>query len=91
MDAVERCCGNTAEKVALGLLLLLFTANKLRQGNCTKPVRKDVQELDSKRLWAISKMLIRSCFDYYFTGHVDYLLPQTVKQATDGGPYSQKP
>ena len=41
------------EKLAIGLLQLLFTTEELSRGNCTKPVRGDIQQLDSERLWAI--------------------------------------
>ena len=44
---------DTPEKLALALLLLLFTQDELGQGNCTKPTRPDIQQLDSERLWAI--------------------------------------
>ena len=44
---------DTVEKLAVGLLLLLFTHEELGRGNCTKPVRGDIEQLDSERLWAI--------------------------------------
>ena len=44
---------DTPEKLALALLLILFTQEELSQGNCTKPMRADIQQLDSERLWAI--------------------------------------
>lgn len=47
---------DTAEKLARALLTLLFTPNELATGNCTKPVRDDINELDSERLWAIKCM-----------------------------------
>ena len=40
---------DTAEKLALALLLLLFTHDELRQGNCTKPMRSDINQLDAER------------------------------------------
>ena len=43
------------EKLAIGLL---FNHEELRRGNCTKPVRDDVQQLDSERLWAIKCMIV---------------------------------
>ena len=44
---------DTVEKLAKGLLHLLFTNDELAHGNCTKPTRPDIQRLDSDRLWAI--------------------------------------
>jgi hypothetical protein len=58
---VERKC-NTVEKLARGLLQLLFTPDELSKGNCTKPIRDDINELNGERLWAIK------C-------HVDFLYP----------------
>ena len=49
---VERC-SSTAEKLAVGLLLLLYTREELRSGNCSKPIRSDIQQLDPERLWGI--------------------------------------
>ena len=43
----------TAEKLAVGLLQLLFSQDELRSGNCSKPTRPDIMQLDSERLWAI--------------------------------------
>ena len=54
IKAVERRNSESPEKLALGLLLLLlFSTEELSQGNCTKPVRKDILQLDSERLWGI--------------------------------------
>ena len=53
VQAVERRSSETPERLALGLLLLLFTSEELSTGNCTKPVRKDIKQLDAERLWAI--------------------------------------
>ena len=44
---------DTPEKLAVGLLQLLFSAEELAQGNCTKPIRDDIVQLDSDKLWAI--------------------------------------
>ena len=44
---------SSAEKLARGLLLLLFNQDELAKENCTKPVRADTQQLDHERLWAI--------------------------------------
>ena len=44
---------DSAEKLAAGLLLLLFTKDELGKGNCTKPQRPDIHQLDHNRLWAI--------------------------------------
>ena len=44
---------DTAEKLAIALLLLLFTPKVSAHGNCTKPVRGDISQLDSEQLWAI--------------------------------------
>ena len=53
----------------MGLLLLPFTSEELSTGNCTKPVQKDIRQLDSERLWAITlQPHLENC-----TGHVDYL------------------
>lgn len=45
---VERRTG-TAEKLAVGLLQLLFSHEELKTGNCSKPVRSDINQLDSER------------------------------------------
>ena len=50
---VERTYNESPERLATGLLLLLFTSDELSCGNCTKPMRKDINQLDSERLWAI--------------------------------------
>ena len=50
---VERRFNESPERLALGLLLLLFTTEELSQGNCTKQVRHDIKQLDSERLWTI--------------------------------------
>ena len=44
---------NTPEKLSLALLQLMFTNTELAHGNCTKPVRDDIKQLDIERLWAI--------------------------------------
>ena len=44
---------STQEQLAVSLLQLLFTTEELSKGNCTKPVREDILQLDSERLWAI--------------------------------------
>ena len=44
---------DTPEKLAVGLLLLLFSPKELAAGNCTKPIRDDITELDSDKVWAI--------------------------------------
>lgn len=44
---------NTPEKLARGLLQLLFSVDELSKGNYTKPVRDDIIQLDSEWLWAI--------------------------------------
>ena len=44
---------DSAEKLAGGLLFLLFSVNELAGGNCTKPIREDINQLDGNRLWAI--------------------------------------
>lgn len=44
---------DSVEKLARGLLQLLFTSQELATGNCTRPMRADIQQLDSERLWAI--------------------------------------
>ena len=49
---VERRC-SMPEKLALGLLQLLFTPEELKSGNCTKSIRSDIEQLDTKRLRAI--------------------------------------
>ena len=49
VQTVERRYNESPEKLAVGLLLLLFSSDELRQGNCTKPVRKDIKQLDSER------------------------------------------
>ena len=49
---VERRAG-TPEKFAIGLLLLLFTPAELQWGNCTKPLRDDIQELDSAKVFGL--------------------------------------
>ena len=52
---------DTPQKLALGLLLLLFSTDELAHGNCTKPVWADILQLDSERLLAIKCKL----FKYY--------------------------
>ena len=52
VQEVERM-NDTPEKLAVGLLMLLYTPDKLSSGNCTKPIRNDIMQLDSNRLWAI--------------------------------------
>ena len=47
---------STQEHLAVSLLQLLFTTEELSKGNCTKPVREDILQLDSERLWAIKCM-----------------------------------
>ena len=49
---------DTAEKLAGGLLFLLFSVNELASGNCTKPIREDIAQLDGNRLWAIKCKLL---------------------------------
>lgn len=44
---------NTPEKLAISLLLLLFSPEELQHGNCTKSAREDIMQLDTERLWAI--------------------------------------
>lgn len=59
---------DTAEKLARALLSLLFTPTELAKGNCTKPVREDINELDSERLWAIkckNKINLNACISSY--------------------------
>ena len=51
LDVEWRC--STPEKLALGLLQLLFTPEELKSGNCTKPIHSDIEQLDTERLWAI--------------------------------------
>ena len=51
---------DTPEKLASGLLFLLFTNQELASGNSTKPVRPDINQLDSNRFWAI-KCLCNMC------------------------------
>ena len=51
LDAERK--SNNAEKLARALLTLLFTHDELSHGNCTKPVRDDITQLDTERLWAI--------------------------------------
>lgn len=53
LRSVERRYSETPERLAVGLLLLLFTSDQLKRGNCTKPVRKDIDQLDPDRVWAI--------------------------------------
>ena len=44
---------STAEKLATALLLLLFSTDEIAHGNCTQPIRGDIKQLDSEKLWAI--------------------------------------
>ena len=44
---------DSPEKLARALLQLLFTSKELAKGNCTRPMRSDIEELDSERIWAI--------------------------------------
>ena len=44
---------DSAKKLSKALLLLLFSSVELGRGNCTKPIREDIEQLDSERLWAI--------------------------------------
>jgi hypothetical protein len=53
LRSVERRYSDTPEGLAVALLLLLFTPDQLKHGNCTKPVRKDIDQLDPDRVWAI--------------------------------------
>ena len=75
---------DTPEKLAIPLLLLLLTATELSHGNYTKPVRGDIKQLDSERLWAIKckKMFsnVRKCslekhLTYTYTFFIDYMFP----------------
>ena len=50
--AIERT-STSPEKMAIALLHLLFSNSELARGNCTKPVREDIRQLDTERLWAI--------------------------------------
>ena len=63
---VERTC-NTAEKLARGLLQLLFSPDELSKGNCTKPIRDVIGELDGERLWA-------KCYNPLFHLHLSPLV-----------------
>ena len=51
---------DSAEKLSKALLLLLFSSVELGRGNCTKPIREDIEQLDSERLWAIKCMFMQS-------------------------------
>ena len=44
---------DTPEKLSLALLLLLFSNEEISTGNCSKPMRQDISQLDPERLWAI--------------------------------------
>ena len=57
---------DTPEKLALALLL---TQEELSQGNCTKPMRSDIQQLDSERLWAIKCKDVLTSFQF-IAGHI---------------------
>ena len=45
--------GITPEKLAVNLLLILFSEAELARGNCTKPQREDIQLLDQYKISAI--------------------------------------
>lgn len=62
---------NTPEKLASALLYLLFSSEELSRGNCTKPVRSDIIQLDSERLWAIKCNKWNCCGE---TSHLTYTL-----------------
>ena len=49
VQEVERK-NDTPEKLAVGLLMLLFTPDELASGNCSKPIRNDITQLDTNRL-----------------------------------------
>ena len=51
MECEQRA--NSPEKLCLELLMLLFTNEELAHGNCTRPVRDDIIQMDSEHLWAI--------------------------------------
>lgn len=80
---------DTAEKLAGGLLLLLFSLDELASGNCTKPIRDDIKQLDGNRLWAIKcKCLVLSVpnlhshFSRILIGHIDFKFP--ISEELDG-------
>lgn len=81
LDSERKC--DSAEKLALALLLQLFTTEELGRGNCTKPVRKDVYQLDTERLWAIKCRMclpMHACPFYSpytctSAGHIDFIFP----------------
>ena len=52
IQGVERTT-TTPEKLARGLLAVLLSPEELARGNCTKPVRPDIKQLDTERLWGI--------------------------------------
>lgn len=67
VTAAERLT-NTPEKLALSLLLLLFSQDELSKWNCSKPMRSDIKQLDAERLWAIK------C-NYTNSVHVEHYKP----------------
>ena len=48
LDAERK--NDSPEKLARALLLLLFSIQELSKGNCTRPMRGDIEQLDSERL-----------------------------------------
>ena len=76
---------NTPEKLAVALLLLLFSREELAHENCTKPIRGDIHQLDTNQLWAIK---CKKHFTYMntlltffvFAGHVNYIFPIDPEQ-----------
>ena len=79
---------NTSEKLARALLQLLFSSQELATGNCTKPTRPDINELDSERLWAIKCKYNPYNFSVRFnhlllSGHIDYVFPLTWRRGRE--------
>ena len=87
LDAGWRC-GKSLEKLAVGLLKLVFSNQELMTGNCTKPSREDTSQLDSGQLWAIKCMVIYDVphinnhfkCETFPIGHLDYKFPLKAKE-----------
>ena len=94
LDA-ERC-SNSHEKLAAALLSLLFSTTELAHGNCTKPVRGDIKQLNSERLWAIRCKKMYICILYYtiftFLQAILTIFTQlkTINMRSDGPQYCKK-
>ncbi len=81
----------------MSLLLLLFTLEEIQKGNCTKPVRGDIVQLDMNRLWAIKcKKYVTHLYSCGFVckiavGYVDYKFPlDSELEGKEGGKEVEK-